>query len=227
MSSRLHARKHKKKIRIKLIEETRPKLPKPLDMVIATTATNVAGGTISFKRALTLMHDLPKDQLESSGLSGLYVTLEGIYEKLEEIQKENRRVLGQGERIKGEMLPKIVKEYYEIEGYRVKEADENIDKEFKIDMIAERSNEIRAIQVKKGTVSSQEIREICEKAPAYFIQKISNQRVKIIEIIARYFPHDYLERRDEFFKKQNEVSLNYRDYHQIVQKLPKYRYLLS
>jgi len=214
--------------RVKRMEETLPTVPaKPLDVVIATTASNVAGGTISFKRALTLMHDLPKDQLESSGLSGLYVGLRGIYKKMEEIQKDNRRVLGRGERLKGDLIPKIVKEYYEMEGYRAKEADENLDKEYKIDLIAEKNDEIRAIQVKKGAVSSQEIHKICEKALTYFKQKISNQRVKIIEIIAKYFPHDYLQIRDEFIKKQNEVSLNYRDYHQIVRKLPKYRHVLS
>ena len=224
----MHTRKgREKKImvrRIKRIEET---VKMPIDVVIATTASNVAGGTISIKRALERMRDIPKEQLESSGLSGLYVTLGDIYNKLEEIQKDNRRVLGRGERVKGDILPKIVKEYYEIEGYRVKEADENIDKEFKIDVIAEKNNEIRAIQVKKGTVSSQEIHEICEKVPAYFKQKISNQRVKIIEIIAQHFPNDYLQVRDEFVKKQNEVTLNYRDFHQMTQKLPKYSYLFS
>jgi len=50
---------------------------------------------------------------------------------------------------------------------------------------------------------------------------------KIIEIIPKHFPHDYPQTEDEFIKKQNEVSLNYRHYHQIVQKLPKYRHVFS
>jgi len=197
------------------------------DVVLTTSAANMAGGTVSIKRALELVTGLSKEQLESLGLTLLPEKIDGVYKQLEIMQEDYRSYLVVPKRAVGDLLPKIVKEYYEAEEYRVKEADENIDKEFKIDLIAEKNNEIRAIQVKKGTASSQEIHEICEKAPAYFKQKISNQRVKIIEIIAKHFPDDYLQIRDEFMKRQNEVTLNYRDFHQITQKLPKYRYLFS
>jgi len=49
--------------------------------------------------------------------------------------------------------------------------------------------------------------------------------MKIIEIFAQHFPINYLQIRDEFMKKQNEVTLNYRTFHQIITKVPKYRFL--
>jgi len=222
----LHTNKSpERKILVRHIKRTEDIYALPPEVVFATSASNIAGGTLSIKRAITLMHDLSEEELDSSGLSRLIVKVDDVYKKLDDIHKDNRRVLGIGERLKGDLIPKVVKEYYEAEEYRAKEADENIDKEFKIDLIAEKNNEIRAIQVKKGTVSSQEIHEICEKASAYFKQKISNQRVKIIEIIAQHFPNDYLQMRDEFMKKQNEVTLSYKHFYQITQKLPKYRYI--
>ena len=226
MLTRLHTNKRReKKILIRRIKRTEETIALSPEVVFTTSASNMAGGTISIRRAFELLQGIPKEQLESSGVSGLFEEVAAINQKLEVMQKGYRSFFGRQERALGDLLPKIVKEYYEMDGYRVEEADEHIDKEFKIDLIAEKNNEIRAIQVKKGTVSSQEIREICEKAPAYFKQKISNQRVKIIEIIAQHFPNDYLQIRDEFMKRQNEVTLNYKDFHQITQRLPKYRYL--
>jgi len=144
---------------------------------------------------------------------------------LDATEERHRSIYGYAERLEGHILQKLVRDYYEAEGYSVKETDEKNDKDFKIDLVAEKNSEIRAIQVKKGTVSSQEIREICEKASTCLKHKTLDQKMKIIEIFAQHFPINYLQIRDEFMKKQNEVTLNYGTFHQIITKVPKYRFL--
>jgi len=193
--------------------------------VLATSASNMAGGTIMVRNALRLLQGIPKEQLQSSGLFDYYKDIAFASQKLDATEERHRSIYGYAERLEGHILQKLVRDYYEAEGYSIKETDEKTDKDFKIDLVAEKNNEIRTIQVKKGTVSSQEIREICEKASTYLKQKTSNQKMKIIEIFAQHFPINYLQIRDEFMKKQNEVTLNYRTFHQIITKVPKYRFL--
>jgi len=215
----------KKKILAKRVKRIEGTYAVPLDVVLATTASNMTGGTISLKKALTLLHEVPKEELESSKISELPEQMRQVIEKLDGMQKDYRGFLGQQGRAMGMLSPKIIREYYEAEKYTVREADDYVDKEFKIDLIAEKDDEIRVIQVKKGAVSSQEIREICEKAPNYFEQKISHQKVKIVDIVADRFPVDYLQIRDEIGERQKEIALNYIHFYQVIQRLPKYRTL--
>lgn len=213
-------KKREKKIVIKRVETV--EIP---DVIITTSASNMAGGTAMIRNALESLSYFSEKQLKSLGLFTYFEDTAAIKERLDLMEEKYGKYYGNAERDKGLLLPKVVKEYYEVEGYSVKETDEKTDKEFKIDLLAEKNSEIRAIQVKKGTVSSQEIREICEKAQIYLKQNVSNQKVKIIEIFAQHFPINYLQIRDEFMKKQNEVTLNYRTFHQIITKVPKYRFL--
>ena len=206
MLTRLHSEERReKKIVVKRVSKQIETVAMPIDVVFTTSASNMAGGTIMVRRAFELMQGIPKKQLESSGLSRFFQETATINQKLDVMEKKFGGYYGRAERAKGDLLQKVVKEYYEVEGYPAKETDEKTNTQFKIDLLAEKNSEIRAIQVKKGTVSSQEIREICEKAEIYLKQKISNQKMKIIEIFAQHFPGDYLQIRDEFMKKMKSL----------------------
>lgn len=200
-------------------------LQQPTEIAITTSASNIAGGTINIERASELVSQIPGEQLDHFGISELPRRINAVCRELRSMRKEFRGYFGYAERALGDLLPEIVQEYYENEGYGIKKVDENTDKEFKIDLIAEKNNEIRAIQVKKGAVSSQEIRETCEKAQIYLKQKISNQKVKIIDIVAQRFPSDYLQIRDEFMKSQKKITLTYTHFYHVIRKVPRYRYL--
>ena len=195
----------------------------PIDMLEVISASSLAGAMT--RRASEIVKSIPKEELESQGLSQLPDKLDAILGRLEGIEKEVRGYLGRGERALGDLIPMIVKEYYEAEGYRVKKSKDDADREYKIDLIAERNNEIRAIQAKKGAVSSQEIQKICEKAQIYLKKNISNGKVKTIDIIASRFPIDYLQIRDKIMEKQEEIAVNCIHLYQITQKMPKYSYL--
>jgi len=128
------------------------------DIVLTTSASNMAGGTLMIRRAFETLSYLSKEELKSLGLFGYFEDTAAMNKRLDLMEEKYGKYYGNAERDKGLLLPKVVKEYYEVEGYSVKETDEKTDKEFKIDLLAEKNSEIRAIQVKKGTVSSQEIR---------------------------------------------------------------------
>jgi predicted RecB family endonuclease len=66
----------------------------------------------------------------------------------------NIKKLGRTERALGDLLPKIVVEYYEKLNFSAAETCSVVDQQFKIDIIATKQGEVHAIQVKKGQISS-------------------------------------------------------------------------
>jgi len=114
-----------------------------------------------------------------------------------------------------------VKKYYELKEYNIKEASNRIDQQYKIDLIATRRNEILLIQVKKGQISSQEIISVFSKACKLLDQSDYNKiERKIVVIVARRFPENYLTIRDKLMKHRN-VELQFLHSYQILQKIPK------
>lgn len=140
-----------------------------------------------------------------------------------ELLQSQLKYLGRSERVAGDLIPKIVKDYFEGESFHVEEANPEIDQIFKIDLICKKGNEVRLVQVKKGQVSKGEIREVFERGRRLIEDKFGQYEKKIIEIVASEFPDGYIEACNQM--STNEISLTPTHLYQILRKSPKYRYL--
>ncbi len=148
-----------------------------------------------------------------------------VLKPIRTILDDFRKYFGKSEKAMGLLSEKIVKEYFEIQKYKVQETIPQIDQEFKVDLIATRTKEISFIQVKKGQISSKEIHNIFSKASRLFERHPYNGFTKkTITIVSNTFPNNYLDIRDKLMEKTN-VDIQYLHSYQIYQKLPKYKFL--
>lgn len=156
----------------------------------------------------------------------LLTRLDGMKEGVDSLMGAIGPYIGRAERAFGDLAPKVAKEFYETEGFAASETSVEVDTSFKIDVIATRSGEVRATQVKKGEVSPEEIREIFNRASDYLVHNYSEPS-KTVEVIAKTFPRDFLEIRDELMREHPDVTLSYLPANTVTKTLSKYRYVFE
>jgi hypothetical protein len=103
------------------------------------------------------------------------------------------------------------------------ETSEEVDQQFKIDVIAIKEDEVQAIQVKKGQISSQEIYKDSKKGMEYLQENYPSIKTKVITFYSSLFPRNYLKIRDKL--KEKGIIVYYLQPNQVRQKLLKYDYV--
>lgn len=175
---------------------------------------NILGGTVDFLRSVPI-EPIYRQEFEEKATE--------LQREISEMKEDFRRRIGRVERAWGDLVPKIVVEYYEELGYEATETDMQVDQTYKIDVIAIRDNKVNMVSVKKGQVAPQEIIQIAKKGSAYLHEFYSPYEEKRIVIVASKLPETFLEIRDEL--REEGVDLHYLMPNHIVGRLPRYEYV--
>jgi len=124
----------------------------------------------------------------------------------------------------GAAMMKIALDYYDSLDYETKDTDgTEIDTEYKIDLIAEKNDEVIVVQVKSGEISRQEFQEFISEAKKFLEEHHSSKKVRKLAVVA-----DKLDSDADFSgigKRlgEAEIGLEYEAPERIINELPKYR----
>lgn len=179
-----------------------------------TKSGSILGGTVDFLRAVPI---------EPQYRQGFEEKVTELQREISEMKEDFGRRIGRVERAWGDLVPKIVAEYYGELGYEAAETNVQVDQTYKIDVIAVGQNEVNAVSVKKGQVAPQEILQIAKKGSVYLDESYSRYEEKRVVIVASRFPENFLEIRDEL--REEGVGLQYLMPNHIVRRLPRYEYV--
>jgi hypothetical protein len=173
----------------------------------------------AFNRVIELFYSLEEKLRITLG----YVSSVADTKTRSELLQSQLKYLARSERVASDLIPKIVKEYFEDQGFRVEETSPEIDQAYKIDLICTKGSEVRLVQVKKGQVSEEEIREVFKKGSDLIASRFHQHEKRIVEIVASKFPDRYIETCNEL--STSGALLKPTHLYQVYRKLPKYRYL--
>lgn len=126
----------------------------------------------------------------------------------------------------GTAMLKIVFDYYKNLDYETYDTEgEEIDKKYKIDLVAIKDKKIIVAQIKSGEISAGEIKEFCTSAPKYIIEEHPDKETRQLVVVAYKLDKNANETFIEYGKELNEkgFELSRLFPETIMNELPKYR----
>jgi len=137
---------------------------------------------------------------------------------VERISKLLQKVLGHQQTARGQLNEFVVCEFFKSLGYDAQKASQELD-QMKIDVVARNSKETVFVQVKLGSISSSEIKDVVDSVATF---KEKSNRAKLVAFVADSFPPNSESLRRDL-EQEYQIPIWCVHKYQIISTFPEYR----